>query len=170
MSNCISSLKYPQRKWYRRTMNYEYHFHTYLPVSTVFRSVKRLDDVHTMLCIWCTATFPFSPCENTQGVSRDRRLCYGDSNGKEKKEEKKRNKEDRRGEILQRVWVRVIYTLEKLSDIYDTYSRIIYSGCLTMCNLQTILFYFFFSFLSFHKTHNLTWRYQHVFIVLRFDI
>lgn len=26
-------------------MNYEYHFHTHPPVSTLFRSIKQLDDV-----------------------------------------------------------------------------------------------------------------------------
>lgn len=68
----------------------------------------------TTLCAWCAATFPFSTCKYSYIARQTFTLNGG-------------NIKWGKGKILQRALERVIYTSEKLYDVYDSYSRIIYS-------------------------------------------
>lgn len=67
-----------------------------------------------IVCAWCAATFPFSACKYSYNARQTFTLNGG-------------NIKWGKGKILQQALVRVIYTSEKLHDVYDSYSRIIYS-------------------------------------------
>lgn len=66
------------------------------------------------LCAWCAATPVLSTCKYSY-IARQTFMLNGG------------NIKWSKGKILQRALVRVIYTSEKLHDVYDSYSRIIYS-------------------------------------------
>lgn len=79
-------------------------------------AVRRFDMLWLLyaMCMMRSYTIPFSTCKYLYIAGQTFMLNGG-------------NIKWGKGKILQRALVRVIYTSEKLHDVYDSYSRIIYS-------------------------------------------